>query len=432
MIYKSYTIRFVLHRRTDTPRQHLQMRVTPRGGKPVSFATGKALTAAEWDANIGMAKGRTPEAAEANTLINKWSRVVEDLFSHYDSLQIVPTAEQLRKDFARATSDDGLVETYTPQPSAQVTLVAAYLQFILSGQESGEWSKGTLHVLYSFRRMLEDFKPDVPLNKVDQSYMEALHKWMIEERKLQGVTVSGNLIKMRWFLRWARKKGMYEGTVDIDYRPKIKGANEKFRSILYLTRDELKKVEEYVFEERHYNVAKDVFLFACYTGLRWSDVVKLTRADCHGDHISFITKKTNHALTVPLNDKAKAILDRYADSKPNRRQKVLGIMNPALPTADIKTMNKHLRHIMQEIGLDAPATHTYYIGNDRHDEVHPKWELIGTHTARHTFIVTAISLGIPVPVIMEWTGHHDYNAMKPYIAIANSTSMQEMQRFNSL
>ena len=207
MIYKSYTIRFVLHRRTDTPRQHLQMRVTPRGEKPVSFATGVSLTAAEWDANIGMAKGRTPEAAEANTLINKWSRVVEDLFSHYDSLQIVPTAEQLRKDFARATSDDGLVETYTPQSSAQVTLVAAYLQFILSGQESGEWSKGTLHVLYSFRRMLEDFKPDVPLNKVDQSYMEALHKWMIEERKLQGVTVSGNLIKMRWFLRWERKKG---------------------------------------------------------------------------------------------------------------------------------------------------------------------------------------------------------------------------------
>ena len=66
MIHKTYTIRFILHRRKDTPRQHLQMRVTPRGGKPVSFAMGKALTAAEWDANIGMAKGRTPEAALAN------------------------------------------------------------------------------------------------------------------------------------------------------------------------------------------------------------------------------------------------------------------------------------------------------------------------------------------------------------------------------
>ena len=154
MIYKSYTIRFVLHRRTDTPRQHLQMRVTPRGGKPVSFATGKALTAAEWDANIGMAKGRTQEAAEANTLINKWSRVVEDLFSHYNSLQIVPTAEQLRKDFARATNEYELTETYTPQPTAQMTLLSAFTQFVLNGQESGGWSQGTVYAMGIFRRLL--------------------------------------------------------------------------------------------------------------------------------------------------------------------------------------------------------------------------------------------------------------------------------------
>ena len=57
MIHKTYTIRFILHRRKDTPRQHLQMRVTPRGGKPVSFATGVSLTEASgtrcWDVPRG-------------------------------------------------------------------------------------------------------------------------------------------------------------------------------------------------------------------------------------------------------------------------------------------------------------------------------------------------------------------------------------------
>ena len=432
MIYKTYTIRFVLHRRTDTPRQHLQMRVTPRGGKPVSFATGKALTAAEWDANIGMAKGRTPEAAEANTLINKWSRVVEDMFSHYDSLHIVPTAEQLRKDFARATNEDELTETYTPQPTAQVTLAAAFMQFIISEKDIRGWSKGTLILLHSYRRMIEDFSPDALLSQVDEAYMESFHKWLIEKRKLQAVTVSGCLLRMRWFLRWARRKGLYKGMADVNYRPKIKGASEKFRSIVFLTRDELGRVENYRFRERKYNVSKDVFLFSCYTGLRFSDVLKLTRADCHGDHISFITKKTNHALTVPLNDKARTILERYAGGVPYRRQQNIRITTPALPTFDMKTMNKHLRHIMKEIGIDAPTARSYYVGNERHDEVCPKYELISTHTARHTFIVTAISLGIPVPVIMEWTGHSGYNAMKPYIAIANDTSTQAMQRFNML
>ena len=432
MIHKTYTIRFVLHRRKDTPRQHLQMRVTPRGGRPVSFATGVSLTAGEWDAYIGRAKGRTPEAAEANTLIERWSSVVADLFRHYDSLQIVPTAEQLRRDFARATKEDTAVETYTPQPTAQTTLLAAYTQFILNGQEGGGWSEGTLGILQSYRRLLADFKPDVPLNCVDAAFVEALHKWMVEERRLQGVTVHGNLVKMRWFLRWARRKGMYNGTADQEYLPRIKGASQKTRAIVYLTRDELKRIEQYQAEEKHYNVAKDVFLFACYTGLRWSDVIKLTRADCHGDHISFITKKTNHALTVPLNDKAKALLAKYENCGPNRRQKIIGVTQPALPTPDKKTMNKHLHKLMADAGIDEPTHHTYYIGAERYDEVVPKYELITTHTARHTFIVTAISLGISIPVIMEWTGHSGYNAMKPYIAIANDTSTQAMQLFNML
>lgn len=87
---------------------------------------------------------------------------------------------------------------------------------------------------------------------------------------------------------------------------------------------------------------------------------------------------------------------------------------------------------MKKVDICSLVTHSYYIGNGRHDDVQPKYKLISTHTARHTFIVTAISLGIPIPVIMEWTGHHNYNSMKPYIAIANATSRQAMALFNNL
>ena len=432
MIYKSYTIRFVLHRRTDTPRQHLQMRVTPRGGKPVSFATGKALTAAEWDANIGMARGRTPEAAEANTLITKWSRVVEGLFIHYDSLNIVPTAEQLRKDFARATSEDGLVETYVPQPMGATTVMAAFTQFIIERQRDNAWAQGSVEAYQSYRRMLGDFMPDTPINNIDEAWMERFHHWMVEERRQQGVTVNGNLAKMRIFLHWARKKKYYSGEADREYRPKVKGAGDNTRQVVFLTREELERVERYEFAENHYNVARDVFLFCCYTGLRSSDMIKLSRADIHGDSMTFTTVKTNHTLTVPLNKKARAILARYEGCGPNRRQKIMGVLHPALPTPDKKTMNKHLHKLMEEVGIDALTHHVYYIGTERFDEIVPKYELVTTHTARHTFIVTAISLGIPISVIMEWTGHSSFKNMKPYIAIANSTSRQAMDRFDCL
>ena len=49
----------------------------------------------------------------------------------------------------------------------------------------------------------------------------------------------------------------------------------------------------------------------------------------------------------------------------------------------------------------------------RLSSLQPKWEHAGTHTGRRTFIVNALSLGITPNIVMKWTGHSDYKAMKP-------------------
>ena len=89
---------------------------------------------------------------------------------------------------------------------------------------------------------------------------------------------------------------------------------------------------------------------------------------------------------------------------------------------------------LQEMGyvceINTPINITYYKGNERIDEVHPKYELMGTHTGRRTFICNALMLGISPEVVMKWTGHSDYNSMKPYIDIADSTKSQAMKLFN--
>jgi hypothetical protein len=39
-------------------------------------------------------------------------------------------------------------------------------------------------------------------------------------------------------------------------------------------------------------------------------------------------------------------------------------------------------------------------------------------------------LGIPAHVVMKWTGHKDYKAMRPYIDIADKAKEQAMNLFN--
>ena len=57
------------------------------------------------------------------------------------------------------------------------------------------------------------------------------------------------------------------------------------------------------------------------------------------------------------------------------------------------------------------------------DKVQSKWELVGTHPGRRTFIVNALFLGITPNIVMKWTGHSDYKAMKPYIDIVDSINI---------
>lgn len=159
------------------------------------------------------------------------------------------------------------------------------------------------------------------------------------------------------------------------FRPTLKQTQKK---VIYPTKEELSKVRalELTGDNAYLDPVRDVFLFCCFSGLRHSDANNLRRSDIKGDHIEITTVKT----------------------------------------ADIN----------EEIRI------TTYKGSTRTDEVFPKWAKIGTHTGRRTFIVHALSLGIAPDVVMKWTGHADYKAMRPYIDIVDSIKAESMTKFNNL
>ena len=92
--------------------------------------------------------------------------------------------------------------------------------------------------------------------------------------------------------------------------------------------------------------------------------------------------------------------------------------------------------LLKELGelaeINEPIRETYNKGNERIDEVTPKYALLSTHAGRRTFICNALALGIPAQVVMKWTGHSDYKAMKPYIDIADDIKANAMNKFNQL
>lgn len=55
---------------------------------------------------------------------------------------------------------------------------------------------------------------------------------------------------------------------------------------------------------------------------------------------------------------------------------------------------------------------------------------MSTHAGRRTFICKALSMNIPPEVVMKWTGHSDYKAMKSYIAVADKVKADAMKLFD--
>ena len=165
-------------------------------------------------------------------------------------------------------------------------------------------------------------------------------------------------------------------------------------------------------------------MFCCFSGIRYSDAYNLKKSDIKDGKFIITTVKTADSLTIELNNVTSRILAKYQDIPLEH--------NKALPVISNQTMNFYLKELCKMTGIDEPIRLTSYKGNQRIDEVKPKYKLIGTHTGRRTFIVHALSRGIPPSVVMKWTGHSDYKSMQPYIDIVDSIKAAEMEKMNFL
>lgn len=142
------------------------------------------------------------------------------------------------------------------------------------------------------------------------------------------------------------------------FQPKLKSTQKK---VIFLTWDEptpLRKCE--IPESKQYlERVRDVFLFCCFRGLRYSDVFNLRRNDIKEDHIEITTVKTDDSLIIELNKHSRAIFGKYED--------VAFENDKALPVISNQRMNDYLKELAELAGIDEPIRETYYIGNKRID-----------------------------------------------------------------
>lgn len=387
-------------------------------GNVLNFNVGHRVHLDKWSKESQRCKRNTTNLKQVSaSVINSDIQFLQDkiefVFKKFELGEKMPNKEEVKEAFnlARGITKKVRVKDF----------FFHYDQFVVEMGVTNNWTKATFTKLNTVKAHLESFSPKLKFSDLDINGLTRLVYFLREEKEYRDSTIKKYLGFLKWFLKWSVKKGINQNIDFESFKPKLRNSNS---TIVYLYWDELMKIYDYTFtvEEAHLERVRDVFCFSCFTSLRYSDVANLKKSDIHKNFISITSVKTADPLKIDLNDYSSEILKKY--------KKYQSDHNYALPVISNQKMNDYLKDLAKLIKLNRKFTNTYYVGNKRIDEVLILHDVISTHAGRRTFISNALIMGIPPQTVMQWTGHSDYSAMKPYIAIADKDRARAMEVFN--
>lgn len=357
-------------------------------------------------------------ASVLNRRLRQLVASVDDVFSRYFLLEKkAPNVAEFRRLLDAETG-----RSVAADEGGQ-TLAAALSEFVATAGVQNSWSVATHKKFRTLQAHFAAYKPAALLSEIDEAWLRGFFVYLYKVAGHRNTTTVKTLRQVRWFLRWCVRHG-YDVPPDFEaFRPHLRGADVASHLVVYLEWDELMAVWSLDLSGRAgLERVRDVFCFCCFTGLRFSDAAKLRRSNVADGVISVVTKKTDDPLRIELNTWSRSILEKYADAPlPD------GL---ALPVISNQKTNKALKEIAHLAGIVQPLRSVYFRGSERFEETVEKWQLVSSHCARRTFVVQALRLGISAEIIMKWTGHSSFAAMRPYVAIVDSLKAAAMSRFD--
>lgn len=334
------------------------------------------------------------------------------------------------QDFIEASSTDGTLLRGRP-------LLSFIDEFIAECSVADFWTISTIKAAQVLKSHLNRFAQAQSFDYFTREGLDYYIRYLRENARLREASCKKQYMNLRWFLSWAIRKGYCADRTVLDYKPRFKLIEQP---VIFLSPKELSSLWHLAIPEdgtavilrsfsgRCYTkrmkdsssleIARDLFCFCAFTSLRYSDMVTLKKTDIDGSIMKIVTKKTDRRLVIDLCPQALSILSKYSTKElPGER---------ALPYLSNQRMNYLLKELCELAGINSPVRQVFYKAGKRQERVLPKWRRVTTHAARRTFVSYALSSGIPPQVVMKWTGHGEYGAMKPYIDVADSVRTEAM------
>lgn len=190
---------------------------------------------------------------------------------------------------------------------------------------------------------------------------------------------------------------------------------------VYLTVEELKRIEELQINDVLLDSVRDVFLIGCYTGLRISDTMSLLKRSNQSIFIDDGVKyfhvkqiKTSNTVIIPLNSIINKILEKRGGSLPDYLHQ--------------NVLNEHIKSICKRAKIIENHTLRRTEGGKEVEYNQPKYKLVSSHTARRSFCTNAYKSGMPIQDIMAISGHKSERVFLNYVKVEKAENAKRIAK----
>tara|TARA_B110000027_G_scaffold13650_1_gene13142 strand:+ start:164 stop:1435 length:1272 start_codon:yes stop_codon:yes gene_type:complete len=391
-------------------------------GKKLIYSTGESIIPKEWEFKNRMPNdltGRTTRANKHRTInvqLNRYTDFYIKIINRYIHLEQDITIENIRNEFDKE---------FKKTKAGSRDFFVVYDKFMaekINDKTDKANSISTIKRYQYNKKLLQDFEEskDVKLNfnQIDKNFYNAFINYCTNKKKHSTNTLSRNIGLFKTFMNWAV---LNRYTYKLDFQ-EFKNIKKEITDEVALSKEQVVEIFNFEFRnnERLERV-RDLFVFGCFTGMRYSNYSKIKKNDIVDNHIKVRDVKDNSKqLNIPLNDYSSYLLKKY---------------DYLLPKISNQKFNEYIKEVIKKVGYTEDIKKTSKVGNEIIETVTPFYTRISSHTARRSFITIMKTKKVPDKIIMGFTGHKSLEVFNQYYKpndIEKVDFMQDVFKMNSI